>query len=283
MFKLGESKSPDVTAAYSKQLWQAKIPHQVVSKGGIDEIWLLRQQDLDIALSLVTQPDQQVVAESSGTSPIVASLWQAPVVWLFILLSVAISFLTGFAQNVEMFRLFTIVDVLIEGDKGWAVPFEYTLKNNEWWRLVSPVFVHMGAMHIIFNMLWLWELGRKIEMYSGKLSFFGLVMVSAVISNLAQYLSGSILFGGMSGVVYALLGYVVVYDRLSKVPVFNLQKGVVIFMLVWLVLGFTQFTEVIGLGSIANTAHLVGLITGAAVAALVRLISPSSKQMANPS
>ena len=79
----------------------------------------------------------------------------------------------------------------------------------------------------------------------------------------------------MSGVIYAFLGYMVVLDKLSKIPKYNLPTGIVVFMLVWLALGFTQFTEALGLGRIANAAHAVGLLSGVGIALLVRLLFSS--------
>ncbi|MDF5668386.1 rhomboid family intramembrane serine protease, partial [Vibrio parahaemolyticus] len=67
--------------------------------------------------------------------------------------------------------------------------------------------------------------------------------------------------GGLSGVVYALLGYLWILGyRLPHLGL-PLPKPIIVFMLVWLVLGFVQ-----PFMAIANTAHLVGLLSGMAIA-----------------
>ena len=81
------------------------------------------------------------------------------------------------------------------------------------------------------------------------------VLVVAVASNLGQYLhTGSPMFGGMSGVVYGLFGYVWMKSRYDPGAGMYLHRYTVVVMLVWFVACYTNL-----LGSIANTAHAVGL------------------------
>jgi GlpG protein len=87
--------------------------------------------------------------------------------------------------------------------------------------------------------------------------------VSGAMSNTAQFWwSGEVFFGGMSGVVYALIGYLWIAGMIFPQPENQLPKGIVIFMIGWLVLCMTPVvTFFIGVG-IANAAHLAGLVFG---------------------
>ena len=135
--------------------------------------------------------------------------------------------------------------------------------QGQYWRLLTPVFLHFGWLHIAFNSLWLWELGGKVEIRLGPGMLALLVVVVGVGSNTAQFLyGGAALFGGMSGVVYGLLGYCWVLGRLEPRLGLVIPQGIVIFMLIWLVFGMVMPTQQLGFGSIANGAHVGGLVLG---------------------
>jgi GlpG protein len=80
-----------------------------------------------------------------------------------------------------------------------------------------------------------------------------------VISNLAQYLGKGPLFGGMSGVVYGLLGYVWMKGKNDPASGLFLHPQTVTMMLLWFFLGFTPV-----LPNIANITHGAGLFLGCA-------------------
>jgi len=136
------------------------------------------------------------------------------------------------------------------------------LISGEIWRLVTPMFMHFSVLHILFNLLWVWIVGSRMEPVQGSVSLLGLVLFSALSSNLAQYLVSGPMFGGMSGVVFALLGYSWLWDKRGGQPRIGLPPALMGMMLFWLALGFTGVLEGVGLGAIANTAHLVGLLAG---------------------
>jgi len=143
-----------------------------------------------------------------------------------------------------------------------VIPLGTSLGAGEWWRLITPVFLHFGFFHVLFNCLWLWDLGRRVELLLGKAWYLGFFVTAGIISNTAQYIwSGPSIFGGMSGFVYALVGFIMVRHRLSPHRLTDVPKGVIIFMLVWLILCMTGVMDYLGVG-IANAAHLGGLLAG---------------------
>jgi len=133
------------------------------------------------------------------------------------------------------------------------------IMRGEVWRLFTPMFIHFGLMHLLFNMFWLWDLGGMIEGRQRTLTLVLLVPVLAAASNMAQYAVAGPLFGGMSGVVYGLFGYVWIRGRLDVNSGLFASRQAITVMLVWFVLCFTGL-----LGPVANTAHAAGLAAGMA-------------------
>lgn len=131
--------------------------------------------------------------------------------------------------------------------------------HGEVWRLITPIFIHYGIMHIAFNLFTLFDLGTAIEKRLSTKFLLTFVLVCGVGSNYAQFWFGGPYFGGMSGVVYGLLGFVWIWSTFSPRAGFRLHKQTVLMMLIWFVACWVGF-----LGPIANYAHTAGLLIGMA-------------------
>jgi GlpG protein len=138
------------------------------------------------------------------------------------------------------------------------------IAHGEVWRLVTPIFMHGNILHILFNMWWLSALGTLIEVRRGTLRLAAIVLVSAILSNLGQYYYNErnepgdpVLWEGMSGVVYALFGYVWMKSLHEPEQGMIVHPNTVSIMLFWLVLCMTGWV-----GPIANAAHVAGLVVG---------------------
>jgi GlpG protein len=175
-------------------------------------------------------------------------------------LAVLLSFLTnfGFSSLLEPFLL------LKNNGSNLYPSFQNTyIASQEWWRLITPTFLHFSLTHLIFNCLWIYILGSKIEVIDGKAVFLALFLISGISSNLGQYfLTGNYLFGGLSGSVYGLLGYCFILDLDKRGQRYDLPNALYIFMFIWLLIGFTGVLNIFGFGNVANIAHLVGMIAG---------------------
>lgn len=125
-------------------------------------------------------------------------------------------------------------------------------------RTLTPALLHFGAIHLVFNSVWIWHFGRMIERSQSSLMYLGVVLFIAFFSNAAQYLwSLTANFGGLSGVVYGLLGYIWMWQLVFPLGRLRLPPAMIGFLLVALVL-----MELLAGSWIASAAHTGGLIAG---------------------
>ncbi|WP_432474019.1 rhomboid family intramembrane serine protease [Amphritea sp. HPY] len=253
-------------SGFTAILWQHKIPHRVLEQDGsqlllvprnvnaeqISHLFDLWQQGADLS-------GLQVSRAGAGNR---LAIWRSKLSILLIVSSALITLLVSQGQNLELMRWFTIVDFQVRGEQIYYPSLMTTITDGQLWRLFTPAFMHFNLPHILFNLLWVWVVGRRIELLLGLPSLLLIFMFSALSSNLAQFWVSGPMFGGMSGVVFALLGFAWLWDRRNPQQKIGLPPALMGFMLFWLVLGFTGFLEGVGLGAIANTAHLIGLLSG---------------------
>jgi len=151
-------------------------------------------------------------------------------------------------------------------------PADAGFSNGEIWRWVTPALIHFSAMHIVFNLLWWWYLGGQVEQRFSSLFLLLFMLFAAIVSNYAQFAtSGSFRFGGLSGVVYALIGYCWAYGRIVPEDGVKLKDEYFVFSLVWLMIGYLDLLWI----NFANSAHLAGLMAGLLFAWLASKIRSS--------
>ena len=194
-----------------------------------------------------------------------------------ILISILVAFFSNYGAVLVLIEPLTFIKIDLGSYKNGYVSFnsfETTyMQNNEWWRLISPMFIHFSLTHLVFNCLWIYVLGSKIEQIDGHITFINLVIFSSIISNLAQhFFAESALFGGLSGVIYGLLGYCMIIEIDTKQERYDLPPALYLFMLIWLILGFLGILNLFGFGNVANYAHLGGLISGIIFAMITRYV-----------
>ena len=164
--------------------------------------------------------------------------------------SVAVYLLSGMGTNKEILKGFYI-SLQSEGLTE--------VLNGQFWRLFTPIFLHFSPLHILFNMYWLHVLGSQIERLKGSKFFITFVLALALFSNLAQFIMSGPLFGGMSGVVYGLFGYVFIKCKFDPGDGFYIDSFTANIMFGWFALCFLGVFP-----SVANWAHAGGLLVGLA-------------------
>ncbi|UBM26715.1 rhomboid family intramembrane serine protease [Pseudomonas sp. p1(2021b)] len=257
---------------FVRMLRRLQVPHRVVEEGQEQVLWVpesladdVRQlyqrfpegnDDLDIegAGLPANGPAQPSLAEQARACKVTAAI---------LLLCLVVAGVTGLGDNLSTIGWFTFLEFRVQGEYLYFTPLAQGLAEGQWWRLVSPMLLHFGVLHLAMNALWYWELGKRIELRQGPWMLLGLTLVFSLVSNLAQhYTSGPSLFGGLSGVLYGLLGHVWLYQWLAPNPLFSLPKGVLVMMLIWLLVCLTGVVGQLGFGQVANAAHVGGLLIG---------------------
>ncbi|QJQ19883.1 rhomboid family intramembrane serine protease [Pseudomonas sp. SK] len=263
-------------SGFVQLLQRLQVPHRVSEEGEVQVLWAPDNLAADVRELYQRYPDgnadiqvsdEPVAAGMPAPGPGQPSLAEqaraCKVTTITLLLCFIVAGLTGLGDNFTTISWFTFLDFRVQGDYLYFSPLAQSLEQGQWWRLVSPMLLHFGVLHLAMNSLWYWELGKRIELRQGPWALLGLTVLFSLVSNLAQhYTSGPSLFGGLSGVLYGLLGHIWLYQWLAPNRYFALPKGVLAMMLIWLVVCLTGVVGTLGLGQIANAAHVGGLLIG---------------------
>jgi len=135
--------------------------------------------------------------------------------------------------------------------------------GSEPWRLVSSTLSHSGFLHLLFNVYWLWHLGRALEARLPSGAVLGIYGLTAGASAAAQFAvsAGGI---GLSGLVYGLAAFLWVAGRHRRGFAGTLDDRTLRFFGIWFLLCIALTR--LEIYPIANTAHGVGALLGALVA-----------------
>lgn len=186
--------------------------------------------------------------------PAIAAFYRHyPVTATFIALSIVLSLVTGFGYFKQ-----PLMGLVFDQE---------AILSGQIWRLVTPIFLHFPAFgivfaHLAFNMIWLYFFGIRLERFEGSGFLLLLILLIALGSNVAQSWVSLGIFGGMSGVVYGLLGYLFIQGKFNRGYPHSVPDNLAYFLIGFMLVSMTGL-----LGSqIANTAHVVGFLLGATVA-----------------
>lgn len=270
-----ETTLDDDLSVFSRYLWQQRVPHRIFEERGMQVVEVTDAAQSDTvsgayqawksgSLQLRALPQPAAVRARGDWR---RALLRYPGLTLLITLAcAAFPFSLPLADGhlSEIGRWLTIVDPQRAPPTLWAL-----LAEGRIWRWFTPVLLHFSVLHLAFNCAVTIELGRRVEGELRASGFWLVVLTLSVVSNLGQYASGAgPLFGGLSGVAYGLLGFVLVMARRRPgVFAWRLPQGVALGLLAFLVLFSTGVTESFGL-FVANAAHWFGLAAGAGLALL---------------
>ncbi|TBR37855.1 rhomboid family intramembrane serine protease [Marinomonas agarivorans] len=274
-------------AKLSKLLWQHKIGHRIQHAKKQNELWLVDSTQARDAQTIITHylNDEMDSLSLTSSTPdgqflrkIKKGFSDIPVTMALLAFSIGVTLLTNFGSHLSTATWFYFLPIQIIDGNYYAKSFSAMMAEYQYWRLLTPAFLHLSIMHICFNLLWLWDIGRRVEQGIGAVWYLFGVLLTAVVANCAQFfVSGSPLFGGMSGVVYGVIGFAWLLPKLSSSYNTLISQPVMIVLMVFFALGYTDFFALLGVGEIANTAHLSGLLSGLILAVLFSQLKKASR------
>lgn len=279
MYRVKQFDTSVDLGGFSEWLRGQGVAHRISEERGEQVLWLENPSHAEPVLEaldrFLAEPNMRQAVDRQNRSPVfVAGRWQpsprhAPLVLGIILLGVLMAWFTSLGSN-QFTASLMIVDPRAYNWGNLAERLDAlsaTLGSGQIWRLFTPDFLHFSWTHILFNSVMLWFLGSQIEWFDGRGRLVLIFIVTSLLSNGLQYLISGPLFGGLSGVVYGILGYCWLSQR--TLPRFQFPPALVTFAVAWMVIGFTPLPEVLGLGRMANEAHLGGFVAGVALAAIL--------------
>ncbi len=181
-----------------------------------------------------------------------------------------------FGLNILIFLLMSFAG----GSTNQSTLLAFGVKENsliaagQWWRFVTPIFIHIGIIHLCFNSYALWIVGPQVEKLYGGARFVILYVLTGVAGVYGSYFyHPAVPSAGASGAIFGLFGVLLVFGirYRNTIPFFAraVGTGVLPVIVVNLIIGFTMQ------GLVDNAAHIGGLIAGAALAAVVPFQKPN--------
>jgi len=283
MYKVLDVSIQEDLGQFSRLLWQRKISHRIYEVESRQILTVPDQSQVMAARHLFQQWQRGEVIPDAGDSSDFVSYFsprdflgkifhafrKATFTLSLIVLCIILAFLAPLNAMTDLTRAMLYPDFsfgtrIIDLDNVRA-----NFSALQFLKMISPMLLHGGIIHLAFNMLWLWEFGHRIEAVQASWSLLVLIVFIALVSNTVQYLyGGSIYFGGMSGVVYGLFSYIWMWQLFDPKKNLSLPGPLIFFLLLSLVV-----ITVINLDFIADEAHIGGLLTGVVYGAFTATIS----------
>lgn len=139
----------------------------------------------------------------------------------------------------------------------YGVGSNFLIDAGEWWRFITPMFLHGGLMHLLFNMFSLFLFGPELERLTGKVRFITIYLLAGLIGTAATYFLQPLdyLHVGASGAIFGIFGAfgaLLYYGRRSLPQLRQIILPIIVISIV-----MTFLTP-----NVNATAHIAGMITG---------------------
>jgi membrane associated rhomboid family serine protease len=156
---------------------------------------------------------------------------------------------------------------------AWGANYGPYTVSGQWWRLVTSCFVHIGIIHIAFNMWCLWSLGGLAERLYGHGTFAAVYLLCGISGSLGSLFwhHAAILSAGASGAIFGIAGAVIASIKLGEFSSSVMAQSVTRSLI-----AFVGYNVVFGLvsGMTDNACHIGGLLGGVVLGGLIAKLAP---------
>ena len=270
MIKIASMSLDKNLSSYSNYLKGIGIVHRITEESGRLSIYVANPDNLSKAKHMLDlyMNDQLEISDNFVEEKLfpldfnlLGLLRQTPITTCIIGLTILLAIITSLGSDLSAFSvlLYPLFDASrLPGSLIELNPVLALIKT------VTPMFLHFGELHLVFNMVWMWYFGKQLEQTLPAWLFLSTIILISFTGNTVQYLvSGYNNFGGMSGVIYGLLGFSWIVSKFQIKKNMIITNSLFLFFIVSLVL-----MEVFASSKIATAAHVSGLVSGLIVGIL---------------
>ncbi len=100
--------------------------------------------------------DSVVIEQPRRRGGFVAALRASPLTAAVLVITLVVAAITMLGENFATIRWLNFVDFRVDGEYAYFASLEQTLATGQWWRLITPIFVHFGILHLAMNSMWFW-------------------------------------------------------------------------------------------------------------------------------
>jgi rhomboid protease GluP len=193
--------------------------------------------------------------------------------------------ISGAPVTIGLIGVNVIAFVLLEATGGstdpvtlyrWGAKYGPAIASGELWRLVLPIFMHIGFFHLLTNSIGLLIFGSMAEKVFGSTAYLAIYLMAGILGNVASFVITPALGAGASGSVFGVIGAFGMYLLLNRRALGEMGRqaltSIALIVVLNIVIGFTT-------AGIDNAAHVGGLLAGAGMA---YLIAPRQRVMMMP-
>lgn len=183
----------------------------------------------------------------SYKKPIVTYIIIAICILLYIIMEI---FGNGSTNNITLLKFGANLDVLV--------------KNGEYYRLFTSIFLHIGIMHLLCNMYSLYIIGREVESLFGKVKYIIIFILSGIFGSILSIaFSHNVISAGASGAIFGLLGALLYFGMHYRTYLGEaLVRSIIPILIINLIIGFLS-------PGIDMAAHIGGFVGGILVSMMV--------------